>query len=536
MTKHLQICAATACVLLVAGSAAAQVIDRQRTDRADAPASAAGRAVANPNSPAAVTQVTPFILRAVQVQGTSVAPSALESATKPFLGQTVDAAAIAKIADAVSNAYSGSDIALYTVVVPQQDFAAGVLRLVVVEGFIEHVDINGDVDGDMSLIAAYGAKIAAEKPLRKSTFQRYVSLMRDIPGLTLDIQLLKGEAVGAARLSVKVTQQKWKANFSIANRGQNLLGSTTLGLDVTINSLLRQGDQTVLSLGAPTEFNLYQFVGLSHATPLNDDGTVAQIALGYLRTRPRAIALEGEASSLQFAVSHPVIRSFDENLYVTGSIDGINSSNAILGQIPANERIRAIRLAGAYSRTTPTNALTLRLSASFGLDGLGAHVTNPALEKVDFQKLNLRAGFGQKISETWTVRLNTAVQLAGQELPTSEFQSFGGADFGRGYSTSAIFGDDGVAGSGEIAWKPATFPVDFLQGTEIYGFADRSESWLRRRGLVPTSTTALTSAGFGVRIPWGDNFSLDLSGAKPLAAPALLKRDWLFGFSLHASY
>src|SRR5262249_14843141 len=158
-------------------------------------------------------------------------------------------------------------------------------------------------------------------------------------------------------------------------------------------------------------------------------------------------------------------------------------------------------------------------SSSFGLDGIGAHVTNPALEKVDFQKFNLRAGFGQKFWENWTIRLNTEAQWAGQELPTSEFQSFGGIDFGRGFSTSAIFGDDGVAGSAEIGWKPASFPVDFLQGTEIYSFADRSESWLRRRGATPTSTTALTSAGFGVRIPWGENFSLDLSGDKPLAAP-----------------
>src|SRR3546814_17175573 len=80
--------------------------------------------------------------------------------------------------------YGKGDVSLYTIVVPQQNLSDGVLTLRVVEGYIDDVVITGDVKGrGLDLVRRYAARLAAEKPLRRPTLERYLSLIRDIPGL-----------------------------------------------------------------------------------------------------------------------------------------------------------------------------------------------------------------------------------------------------------------------------------------------------------------------------------------------------------------
>lgn len=100
----------------------------------------------------------------------------------------------------MSSAYAGQgDIALYTVTVPRQAFDKGILVLVVTEGFISHVDLTGDTD-HVWRIAELASKLTQQKPLHRSTLERYLSLIRDQPGLTVDAQLLNTDVPGALRL------------------------------------------------------------------------------------------------------------------------------------------------------------------------------------------------------------------------------------------------------------------------------------------------------------------------------------------------
>src|SRR3546814_427015 len=115
----------------------------------------------------------------------------LQAAFAPFIGRTLDKATIGEIASALSDTYGKGDVALYTIVVPQQNLSDGVLTLRVVEGYIDDVVITGDVKGrGLDLVRRYAARLAAEKPLRRPTLERYLSLIRDIPGLETEVQLL----------------------------------------------------------------------------------------------------------------------------------------------------------------------------------------------------------------------------------------------------------------------------------------------------------------------------------------------------------
>lgn len=479
---------------------------RKRPEKASPPAQAPG-----------VPQITPFVLSYVRVEGSSVSPAVLAAAWRPWVGRTVDGAALSKLVDAVGEAESKGGVALYSVSAPDQDFAGGVVKLQAVEGHIAAVDIEGDKDARAAgLVRAYGARLMAERPLRKATLQRYISLIRDIPGLNAELEL-KPAAGDAATETLVATLKPKPAQFAVAanNRGAALLGRTQIEADVFFNSLLRPGDQTRLAVAVPTDIERFQYYALSHSTPLNAEGTTAQIGLSYLRTRPKGSSLTGDAQALNLALSHPLIRSYVDNLYVTGAFDGLNSNNALLGQTISNDRTRALRLGLGYSHETDKLAVVLGGSLSQGLDGLGARV-DPTLSRADFRKLNLKAAANLQIVPQLILRLNGTAQLTGDRLPAAEQFALGGDEFGRGYEAAALVGDEGQAGSAELAWRPAKGLPKLLEGSELYAFADAGQvTYKSRLGLAP-STQGLSSAGGGVRLSIGSHYLIELEAAKPL--------------------
>src|ERR1700722_131805 len=148
------------------------IIDQNRPDRTPPSAKEHVKTPMPPTKTEAPKNVAPFTLTAVEISGASITPDAATAATKSFVGQTIDAKGVQKIADAVAAAYADSNIALYTVIIPDQDFAHGVLKVAVTEGYIERVDVEGDIKGDLDLIRIYGNKLTRERPLSKKTLQR----------------------------------------------------------------------------------------------------------------------------------------------------------------------------------------------------------------------------------------------------------------------------------------------------------------------------------------------------------------------------
>ncbi|HWA31178.1 MAG TPA: ShlB/FhaC/HecB family hemolysin secretion/activation protein [Rhizomicrobium sp.] len=526
--------------MFLATSAYAQtsplIIDRARLDRAAPPPTPGAPPVAAPGPQDDLSKIAPFILTGIRVEGTSLSPQALDDAGRPYIGRFIDARDIAAIAQGISQAYANSgDVALYMVTAPQQDFAGGLLRLIVTEGYIAHIDLTGDVSGDLSRVTALAQRLTEERPLKRSTLERVLSLMRDLPGLTVDAQLLRGDAPGAVKLLLGLKQQRYQVALSLNDAGNSILGRWQVQADVSLYNLFREGEETTASFGTSTEFNRFQFYALSHSEALDDNGTRAAASYGYLRTRVSKYGLSGDAQTAQLAVSHPFIRSYRENWTGTLSVDGIDSSNAVLGKLLANENIRALRLSSVYGLTDEHSALSLSGSLNFGLPVLGVHA-NPATADKSFQKLVLQGGYNRILGD-WIVRLRAASQLAFGKLPVSELYALGGPQFGRAFLSATALGDSALAESAEIGFGPKPLP-DILNGLEIFAFADNGDTWYRARAPTPALHHRLASAGGGVRLPLGTATKLELEGADALDAdvPGIRAGSWRVLFALSASY
>lgn len=522
-----------------AGPTGSLIIDQQRADRLPAaPATSrpqitppAAQVAPAPAAPAAQAAAT---IRAIALQGASLPDTELRPIWEPFVGQALTQANLQALANALTRAYAESDIALPTVGIPAQTFQDGVVNVVVTEGAVGQVAITGDVQTKhLRLLKRYAAKIAEERPLHRRTLERYLSLTRDIPGLTVEPKLQPSSLPGVYVLTLDIKRRQVKPEFSVHDRGTPRLGRVQLQGSVIINSLLQQGDSTRLTLAAPTEWDPFQYVAVAHSMPIGTEGLTVTANVGYMSTRPKDQPLEGEAVTAGVTFTYPLIRGFRENLYLTAGLDGQDSDNAVFGRTISSDHTRTLRLGMSWSKAEARSVTQIAATVSQGLDILSAE-TDARLTDVDYRKLNLHLARNQQLSQSFVARLRATAQLSDGRLPSAEQFVLGGEPFGRAFSSAYLAGDSGMAVSGELAWISQNLWPKSLAGSELYGFADWGEACMRSRfdGLIPSATRDLASAGVGVRLNWKRKTIFNVEGATSLENPYPENEAWrlLFGW------
>lgn len=461
------------------------------------------------------TPVTPFVLKDVQVEGSTLALADIQAAWRPFVGQTVETASLVKITDALARLYEREGYAIYTVMVPDQTFTDGVLRLRALEGYISEVVVTAPNAKSRALADRYLTRLQADRPLKRKTLERYVSLIRDIPGASNEMALENGDGDQGVRLKMELKPRPVQVAVSVNNRGTAYLGRTQVQADLYLNSLLRSGDQTRFTLAVPTDIDRFRSYSFGHVTPIGSDGVSLGVNAGYLKTKPAVGGLVGHAKSAGAQLSYPIVRGYERDLYVNVSIDGVDSDNAFLGYTFANDKTRAARIALSTSAQKSRSLWYVSGTVSQGVDGLGAQI-DPELARLAFRKLNLRGGAAWSVGKQGALRLNAAGQTSSDRLPGTEQFAIGGDEFGRGYEASVIAGDSGFAVSAEAAFVPAKTPKGF-GGSELYGFVDGGKVWYRGRFGYATSHADLRSAGGGVRVRFQNKAILQVEAAKPLS-------------------
>jgi hemolysin activation/secretion protein len=321
-------------------------------------------------------------------------------------------------------------------------------------------------------------------------------------------------------LKIVAHRRRVDGSLSVNDRGTAYLGRTQARADLWLNGLERQGDQTRLTYAMPIDVNRFQYYGLAQSIALGAEGATATLSAGYIRTKPAYTAIEGSAETLSLQVSHPLWRGYQRSLYLTGALDGVDSTNTAYGQTLYSERVRTLRGAGAYSQQSAVSALTLSATLSQGLNTLGAQTLAPGWSDRSFFKANLAAKWSHGIGKQWVVRLDAVGQFSGDKLPGSEQFALGGDEFGRAFPATVATGDQGGAGSAELAFRPTKLPAP-IKGSEVYGFIDGGQiHWQARpNDGYDARTQGLSSAGFGARLAVLSKGVLEVEVARALSNP-----------------
>ena len=468
-------------------------------------------------------------IREIRFVGPGV-PANVARAAERFVGRRASADNLAKLAAAMTRAYNRSSVALFTLVIPEQDLSDGIVTVASAEGHIASVTLSGERDsGPAPLIARMAAPLVAEGPLPRARFERALGNIADIPGVAITPTLALGSAQGAVALDLAVDAKKPTLGLGFTTRTSRFANDGIVEANARGTSLLRSGDETRMTGAAAVNFRSLLYLSANHATPIGAGGTRAELSGAALRTRPTGLAIDGEAWSAGLGVTHPLIRASRRNLVASARLDYLNSKNALFGSVIAAEKSWTASGSLAFRLSEDRTVIGARIGVAKGLDIAGARV-DPAVGEVGFAYADASVEANRTIGKAFVARLATTGRWSRDRLPAAQRFSVGGATFGRAFDDGLVSGDRGYAAFGELALRP--LQSGRLSKSEIYGFADYADVRLAARAAAPAARFRLGSWGGGVRLAYADNATVGLELADAWKQPVPgFGQDWRVALS-----
>ncbi|MBT4908343.1 MAG: ShlB/FhaC/HecB family hemolysin secretion/activation protein, partial [Rhodospirillaceae bacterium] len=463
------------------------------------------------------------LLGVVTLSAEDLAPS-----YEDYLARVVTTADAAEIANQITAIYRREGYALSRAFVPPQTIDTGVLTVQVAEGSVTEVVFEGIDDAPVDL-APYARAIREERPLTLDTLERNILLMGDLPGISVARSDLDEdeEGSGAFRLTVVVDYDAVDGTAYADNRGTPSVGRLQSWLSGGTNSLLGLGERLQAGLfTVPNQPEELLYKEVSYLQPLGSAGTEALVSASHsaIDAGSSSGELNTESESYRFSLrlSHPIIRSRTENLWINGFAEYRNAEEDQSGAENFDDRLRVVRARLNYNRSGETFFSSALLRVSQGVDVLGASEERAGpLSRFDghpqFTKVSGELSHAQSIYGGVSAQISAIGQKSANSLLASEEFALGGSRFGRAYDFAEVTGEDGIAGSLELRYSFED-AGDLFESLQFYGFYDMGAVW-NRNASGPFRRHSLSSAGVGLRANLPRSIFVSLEAAQPLTRP-----------------
>ncbi|MBK5378346.1 ShlB/FhaC/HecB family hemolysin secretion/activation protein [Pseudomonas sp. TH43] len=468
-------------------------------------------------------------LKTVQIEGGTLYPlTELAENYKGLIGRQTSLADLIEATRNITRRYQQDGYLLSYAFLPQQSFDDGVARVVLVEGYVRDIQMQGDVGRVKDLIDKLAAKIQAERPLTRKTFERYTTLMTRIPGVTIQAQVPPpGTTDGATTLVAEASRKPFTSSLSTTEDNRN--GTQAL-LGVSSNSQTSMGEQLSLSGLFPPGDDKEHYYRVDYNQFLNAEG--AQLALSASRYRAdpgtnvqldNGLELKPHRENDRYSVgfTFPLIAASNELLTAGSRLYAVNDKtryNVVGYPLSVEERtdIRALAFESDWRKADARQLRILSGGVYQGLDSMGAKTNNSAID-LNFFRVRLSGVQSDKFFDNWQGVLSAALYWSDDTLPDSERAVFGGQNFGRGYPDDQASGDKGWGVAYEVNYS---FNRDgnWVRILQPYVVLDRSRSWFNQ---LPVQANSLSSAAIGLRFGDAKYYNIALEAAKAMSDEAL---------------
>lgn len=487
------------------------------------------------------TQVT---IKKLNIEGGTIYPlEDVAQAYQPLLGHEVTLAQLIEATRAVTRRYQDDGYLLSYAFLPQQSFDGGVVRVVLVEGYIKDYQLQGDIGRVSGYFEQLVAKLKAERPLTRATFERYTTLMSRIPGITVQAQVPPpGTTDGAAYLIAQASRKPFTSSLNTTDDNRN--GPQAL-LGLTSNAHTAMAEQVSVSGLFPPGDDHEHYYRLDYSQFLNAEGTQLSLYGSRYRADPgthvqlaNGLQLKPHRENDRYSIglTHPFLASPTEVLNLSSRFYAVNDKTRyqVVGyplSVEDKTDIRALAFEGDWRKANETQLRILSGGVYQGIDSLGANSDNRAYD-LDFIRLRLSGVQSDKFFSNWQGVLSAALYWTQDTLPDSERAVFGGQNFGRGYPDDQASGDKGWGVAYEVNYSHNRDST-WLRILQPYVVLDRSKAWFND---LPVKGNDLSSAAIGLRFGDAKYYNIALEAAKPLADEALDTFNRKPRYSLSFSY
>ncbi|MBN3923636.1 ShlB/FhaC/HecB family hemolysin secretion/activation protein [Nostoc sp. NMS4] len=474
-----------------------------------------------------------IVVERFEVVGSTIfSAQELAKATAEFTKRPISLSEIYQARSKITDLYVKNDYITSGAYIPPQTIKSGVVKIQVVEGKLEDIQVTGTRRLNPNYVRTRLA-IATSAPLNRQRLLKALQLLQLNPLIqNVTAELSAGSRTGTSLLEVKITEAKTFSSQIVLDNGRSpSVGSFRRGLRLNEANLLGLGDN--LNLGYTNTDGSNSF-DASYTLPLNPrNGT---LTFNYGTTSSNVIepdfkSLDIESASRYYEVTfrQPIVQTPTQELAlgltasrresdISWNLQRYGYSPSLLSpgaDEQGRTRVSALRFFQEWTSRNSREVIALRSQFSLGIDVLNATVNQDPPDSRFFAWQG-QAQWARLLAPKTLLLLRLNTQLASRTLLPIEQFGLGGQDSIRGYRQDYLLTDNGTFVSAEVQVPILRLPK--IDSTlQVVPFVDFGVGWNSSGRNNPDPNT-LASVGLGLRWSQGDRFTVRLDWGIPLVS------------------
>ncbi|QHG17902.1 ShlB/FhaC/HecB family hemolysin secretion/activation protein [Nostoc sp. ATCC 53789] len=472
-----------------------------------------------------------IVVERFEVLGSTVfSPEELALATAEFTKRPISLAEVYQARSKITDLYVRNGYITSGAYIPPQTIQSGVVKIQVVEGKLEDIQVTGTRRLNPNYVRSRLA-IATSAPLNRQRLLEALQLLQLNPLIqNVSAELSAGSRTGSSLLEVKVSEAKTFSSQIVLDNGRSpSVGSFRRRLQLNEANLLGLGD----ALGvAYTNTDGSNSLDANYTLPLNPrNGT---LTFNYGITSSNVIEspfdvldIHSDSRYYELTFRQPIVQTPTQEfaLGLTASrresdISSLLQREGFPGSVlspgadeQGHTKVSAFRFFQEWTSRNSREVIALRSQFSLGIDILSPTINQNAPDSRFFAWQGQAQWVRLLAPETlMLLRLNT--QLASRTLLPLEQFGLGGQDSIRGYRQDYLLTDNGTFVSAEVQVPILRLPK--IDSTlQVVPFVDFGVGWNSSDRENPNPNT-LAAVGLGLRWSQGDRFTVRLDWGVPL--------------------
>ena len=493
-----------------------------------------------PPSSTAPTPALPGIPEKIRVErfevvgNTVLSQKELDKVLAPFTGRSLSFTELFQARSAVTQLYIDKGYITSGALIPPQPIQNGVVKIQVVEGTLEAINVTGTRRLNPNYIRD---RLPNSKPLNQKRLLEALQLLQLNPLIqSIRAELSAGARLGTNVLDINVNEAKTFSTQIGADNGRSpSVGTFRRRAQINEANLLGLGDGLSLAYSNTDGSN---GIDASYTLPINSRNGTFGISYGFndsdvIEEPFDFFRIKGDSQYYELTLRQPVVQTPNQEftLGLTAARLESNISSSVLEaeNFPISElspgaddegrtRISAIEFFQEWTKRNTREVIAARSQFNLGIGAFDATINNNAPDS-RFLSWQGQAQWVRLLAPDTLLLIRTNVQLADDALVPLEQFGLGGIESVRGYRQDALLADSGVFASAELR-LPIYRRQEQQLTLQLTPFVDFGTVWddsVRSvEKLNPPDSDTLASIGLGLRFQLGDRLTARLDWGIPL--------------------
>jgi hemolysin activation/secretion protein len=475
-----------------------------------------------------------IVVERFEVLGSTVfSPEELAFATAEFTKRPISLTQVYQARSKITDLYIRNGYITSGAYIPPQTIKSGVVKIQVVEGKLEDIQVTGTRRLNPNYVRSRLA-IATSVPLNRQRLLEALQLLQLNPLIkNVSAELSAGSRTGSNLLEVKVNEAKTFSSQIILDNGRSpSVGSFRRRLQLNEANLLGLGDTLGVAYTNTDGSNSFD---ANYTLPLNPRNGTLTFNYGITSSNVieppfNVLDIHSDSRYYELTFRQPIVQTPTQEfaLGLTASRresdiwwklqreseGGVSPSLLSPGaDEQGRTKVSAFRFFQEWTSRNSREVIALRSQFSLGIDILSPTINQNAPDSRFFAWQGQAQWVRLLAPETLMLfRLNT--QLASRPLLPLEQFGLGGQDSIRGYRQDYLLTDNGTFVSAEVQVPILRLPkIDSI--LQVIPFVDFGVGWNSSDRENPNPNT-LASVGLGLRWSQSDRFTVRLDWGIPL--------------------